>query len=96
MLAELIAGEMPSKVQLRRHWDKAKATMGLEDDDQFVFHVCRHTCATRLANADVDVLTIKTWLGHKRIETTQRYTHVKSSNLSRALHKRGNTPPLAA
>lgn len=89
MLRELLSGEMPSKRSLRRHWDKAKAAMGLQNDDEFVFHICRHTCATRMVDADVDILVIKEWLGHKRIETTQRYAKVKPKKLHSVLARVG-------
>jgi integrase len=89
MLRELLSGEMPSKRTLRRHWDKARYTMGLASDEEFVFHACRHTCATRMVDADVDILIIKEWLGHKRIETTQRYAKVKPKKLQSILGRVG-------
>ncbi len=90
MLRELIAGGMPSKRQLRRHWDMAKGKMGLAHDEEFVFHICRHTCATRMVDADVDILVIKEWLGHKRIETTQRYAKVRPKKLHSVLGRVGD------
>lgn len=97
LLKELVEkGTMPTRRTLRRQWDKAKDKMGLAEDEDFVFHACRHTCATRLLEAGVDVLIIKEWLGHKRIETTQRYTHVRPQNLQDALLKVGNLNALAA
>lgn len=89
LLRELLNGEMPSKRSLRRHWDKARKAMGLDHDDEFVFHACRHTCATRMVDADVDTLIIKQWLGHKRIETTQRYAKVKGRKLQSILGRMG-------
>jgi integrase len=38
-------------------------------------HDLRHTFATRLAQADVDLYKISKLLGHKNIRTTQRYAH---------------------
>lgn len=90
ILLDLVTSRtMPTRRTLRRRWDAAKVKLGLGDDKDFVFHACRHTCATRLLDSDVDVLIIKEWLGHKRIETTQRYTHVKPRNLQSALAKMG-------
>lgn len=92
MIRELIeTGSMPSKRGLRSWWDRMKAEMNLTEDDDFVFHTCRHTCATRLLDAGVDILIIKEWLGHKRLETTQRYTHVKPKNLEDALRAVGES-----
>ncbi|MFC6621971.1 tyrosine-type recombinase/integrase [Novosphingobium panipatense] len=96
LLRELLSGEMPSKRSLRRHWDKAKATMGLASDGEFVFHTCRHTCATRMVDADVDILVIKEWLGHKRIETTQRYAKVRGKKLASILARVGGLRALEA
>lgn len=92
MLTELIdKGTMPTKRGLRSAWDRVKVKMGLQDDKQFCFHTARHTCATRLVEQGENVLVIKEWLGHKRIETTQRYAHVKPSNLQDALLRRGTS-----
>ncbi|MEA2018956.1 MAG: site-specific integrase [Campylobacterota bacterium] len=39
-------------------------------------HTLRHTQASWLAQSGVDILHIKEQLGHKRIETTMRYSHL--------------------
>lgn len=97
MLRGLIEnGTMPSKRGLRSWWDRLKEHMNLQDDDDFVLHTCRHTCATRLLDAGVDILVIKEWLGHSRIETTLRYTHVKPKNLEAALIAVGDLSARAA
>lgn len=86
MLTDLVrSGTMPTRRSLRSWWDRAKEAIGLAGDTQFVFHVTRHTCATRLVDARVNVFVIKTWMGHKRIETTLRYAHVRDQNLEDAL-----------
>ncbi len=82
-----LMGHMPTQAQLRYSWDRARLAMGLEDDDLFVFHACRHTCATRLVRANVNIRIIQRWLGHKRIETTLRYSHVNDEMLTEALSK---------
>lgn len=91
MLTELVAsGDMPTRRNLRSWWDRAKRRMGLEHDDEFVFHVTRHTRATRMVDAGINIFVIKEWMGHKRIETTMRYAHVKPQNLEEALHRMGD------
>jgi integrase len=77
---------MPTERQLRYEWDKAKEVIGVTDAD-FVFHSCRHTCATRMVQAGIDVLTIKKMLGHKSLQTTMRYAHVSAPDLRKALDK---------
>lgn len=77
---------MPTPSALRHAWNTARETMGLKDDPWFVFHACRHTCATRLVMKNVNLRVIKEFLGHKRIETTLRYAHVNDQLLTNALH----------
>ena len=46
----------------------------------FRFHDLRHTAASYLAMAGVDILTIKEILGHQRIEMTLRYSHLSPNH----------------
>jgi integrase len=87
LLRTLVLAGMPTIHALRHSWDKAKQDMGLADDDDFVFHACRHTCCTRLIRADINAMVVKKWMGHKRIETTLRYTHLNDGDLKAALEK---------
>lgn len=75
---------MPTEHVLRYQWDIARKAMRLQDDPWFTFHVTRHTCATRLVQANVNLRIIQKWLGHKRIETTIRYAQVSDQMLSGA------------
>jgi len=57
---------------IQKTWTKALKTSGIE---HCRFHDLRHTFASRLVMAGTDLVTVKQLLGHKRIETTMRYSH---------------------
>lgn len=48
------------------------------------FHKLRHTTASRLNEAGVDIVTIQKILGHADLKTTQRYTHNPSASMENA------------
>jgi site-specific recombinase XerD len=74
-----------TKYQADKCWAWVRKQMGLEADTDFVIHSCRHTCASRLVNAGVDLYVVKEWLGHSTIKITERYAHLDPSKLVRAV-----------
>lgn len=50
-------------------------------------HDLRHTCASLLANAGVDLYVIGKILGHKNPATTQRYAHLADATLQNAMRR---------
>lgn len=51
----------------------------------FHFHDLRHTFASQLVMAGVDLYTVKELLGHKTIEMTMRCAHLAPSHKQRAV-----------
>lgn len=70
---------------LHNHWQILRDAMGLTDDEQFVIHALRHTCASRLVQRGVPLAVVQKWLGHANIQTTMRYAHLAAANLTDAL-----------
>lgn len=66
---------------LSHTWNRAKVALGLANDAQWVPHVLRHTCASRLVQAGVPLATVQRLLGHKCIQVTMRYSHLAPQNL---------------
>lgn len=58
-------------------WADFREFMGLQGDQEFVFHTLRHEALSRLADRGVNAFTIQAIAGHSNVNTTQRY--VKSS-----------------
>ena len=56
----------------RRLWDEARRHIA-PDDREFVFHSIRRTTATRLAAKNVSAVIIAQMLGHRSLQTTQKY-----------------------
>jgi integrase len=74
----------PTQSEARYWWDKTRAALNLVGDPWFTFHATRHTCATRLIQANVNLRVVQQYLGHKTIQTTLRYAHVSDSHLAQA------------
>lgn len=62
--------------------------LGLENDEQFVFHILRHEAASRMIAAGVDALVVKSYMGHSSISTTQIYVHNNDETLIAAKKQR--------
>ena len=81
--AWLFPGDKPgqpiSGSNLQRRFGQLVQRVGLTKHCSL--HTLRHSYATHLLEAGVDLLTLKTLLGHKTLETTTRYLHVNSQRL---------------
>ena len=75
---------------LDREFWKALNIAGIEN---FRFHDLRHTFATRLIQAGVDIYAVAKLLGHKDIKTTTRYAHHHTDSLRNAVRFLDNFSP---
>ncbi len=79
----LFPGQNPvnplSTRQLNRAFHHAKQAAGI--DKRVSLHTLRHCFATHLLEQKVDIRVIQVLLGHKKLETTARYSQVASTTL---------------
>lgn len=74
------------KITIQRNWEKARDKAGLQG---MHFHDWRHSAASALINAGVDLYTVGRVLGHKDSRSTQRYTHLAVDTLAAAVGRIG-------
>lgn len=70
---------------LRDMWDRLRVAMKLEEDEQFVPYVLRHTFCSRLVQRGVHLVTVKELAGHSDIKMTMRYAHLAPHNYTDAI-----------
>ena len=68
----------------RRWFDSAVKAAGLHS---FTWHCLRHTFASRLVMAGVDIRTVQELLGHKTIAMTVRYSHLAPKHTLAAVER---------
>jgi len=73
-------GNRISVTAVHRLVKKHMLSAGL-DATQFSAHKLRHTAATMMLSAGVDVKTVQEVLGHENLNTTQIYTHIENTEL---------------
>jgi excisionase family DNA binding protein len=67
---------------VKRAFNTAATNAGIEG---LRFHDLRHTFASRLVAAGVDLITVKDLLGHHSVKVTERYTHTNAEQKKRAV-----------
>ncbi|MBA3071035.1 MAG: site-specific integrase, partial [Nitrospirae bacterium] len=67
---------------VKRSFKTALRRAGIKD---FHFHDLRHTFASHLVMAGVDITTVSRLLGHKSLTMTLRYSHLAPSHMAKAL-----------
>jgi site-specific recombinase XerD len=70
---------------VRRHTGNLRASQAGPERHHISPHVFRHSCAVSLLEAGVDVNVIRGWLGHVRLETTNRYAEITARTKEAAL-----------
>ena len=72
---------------VERHAKQARESVPSLAKKQVSPHTIRHTTATHLLRAGVDINTIRAWLGHVSLDTTQVYAEMDLEMKARALEK---------
>lgn len=78
------------KITIQRAWERARAKAGL---GHVHFHDLRHSAASELINAGVDLYTVGRVLGHMDSRSTQRYAHLAVDTLAAAVGRIGQKIP---
>jgi integrase len=78
---------------LQRGWQRARRACSLE---HIRVHDLRHSAASEMINADVDLYTVGTVLGHKDPRSTKRYSHLQHGTLKAAIGTIGRKSPHTA
>jgi integrase/recombinase XerD len=73
------AGHYISPRTLNRACKAAAEAAGIQK--RISMHTLRHCFATHLLESGIDIRTIQKLLGHKKLETTSRYTHVTDAKI---------------
>ena len=71
----------------RRQLDRLMKVYGEKagiPSDKCYFHTLRHSCAVHMIEADIPVLKVRDWLGHRSLQSTLVYTQVSDKAISDA------------
>lgn len=68
---------------VKRSFNTACKKAGIQD---FMFHSLRHTFASHLVMAGVDLTTVSRIMGHKSLTMTLRYSHLAPNHLTSAVN----------
>lgn len=74
----------PASISERFRFLRRKYNM---DSSQISAHSIRHSTATHLLDNGASIRHVQELLGHKNINTTERYTHLQTERIAREFHK---------
>ena len=77
---------MPKRSEIDYYWPKSRAACGLE---HVRLHDIRHSAASAMVNAGIDLATVGAVLGHKSAASTKRYSHHGTAIMALAMAKIG-------
>jgi len=69
-------------VSIKHAWQTARDEAGLPG---LRLHDCRHAFASFAINSGVDLFTVGRVLGHRSVQSTQRYSHLANDTLLAAV-----------
>lgn len=78
------------KITIQRAWERARDAAGLGG---FHFHDLRHSAASEMVNAGVDLYVVGRVLGHRDSRSTERYAHLTAGKLAEAVGLIGQKSP---
>lgn len=78
------------KITLQRGFERARVRAKLP---HIHIHDLRHSTASALVNAGVDLYTVGKILGHRDPRSTKRYAHLQHATLADAIGRIGRKPP---
>lgn len=70
------------KITIQRAWQVARAKVGLS---HVTIHDLRHSAASEMVNAGVNLYSVGQVLGHRDSRSTQRYSHLTADTLAAAV-----------
>lgn len=77
---------LPDQSRISKHFRDARKAIGM---DWLHFHDLRHSAASEMINAGVDLYTVGAVLGHKSAISTKRYAHLATASIRDALTQIG-------
>lgn len=77
---------LPDQSRISKHFRDARKAVGM---DWLHFHDLRHSAASEMINAGVDLYTVGAVLGHKSAVSTKRYAHLATDSIKDALTQIG-------
>lgn len=75
-----------SRRRIYDHWLTAVSCLGPVRCSQLSSHSGRHSFGTHALRAGYSLAEVRDWMGHKSIETTNKYTHAIRTELGRDLY----------